>query len=68
MNITIKFPSKSCITFIANKRFELLVHLLDVLAHVAALRKHVVAFRKRARERAISSVQSHMADKLRPIR
>ena len=68
MHITIKILSKACFTFLANKRFGLLVHLLDVLAHVAEQPKLLVAPRKRAREGAIFSVQAHMADKLRLIR
>ena len=67
MHITIEFFSKPIITFLANVRLILLVHLLNVLTHVASLPKLHVAFRKRALEGAISSVQAHMVDKLRSI-
>ena len=62
------FFRKSHFTSQANKWFELFVNFLDVLAHVAALTKLLVASRKRARERAIFSVQAHVVDKLRPVR
>ena len=44
------------------------MHFLDVLGHVAALTKPFAASRERAVELAISSVQAHMVEKLRPIR
>ena len=68
MHITVIFFRKSHFTSLASKRFELLVNFLDVLPHVAALTKLFVASRKRARERAIFSVQAHVVDKLRPVR
>ena len=67
MHITIKLLRKSFFTFLANERFELIVHLLNMLAHVAALSKLFVASSKRARERSIFSVQAHMVDELGSI-
>ena len=68
MHVAIKLLTEPCFTQRASIRLKLQVHFLDVLGYVAALTEPLAASLERAAERAISSVQAHMVEKLRPIR